>query len=497
MKKIAITGIIIGSILVLILTAWIIWPGKMTFATTGKVVDTTSPVTIVPTADIPSEAPQKNFIEITEVSPKEFSETQNIFTNIVVTFNEAMDPITVNGNTFYIRGPNNKIITGIITSDSTKKIWTFNPTDNFESNTLYYATITNGAKGISGNSLITDFFWSFTTGYNTISGGSSGESTTTTPTTTLSLTKITLTPITATIIVGDIQQLTATGLDQNDDPIAATITYNSSNETVATVNSTGYVTSLAVGTTTITAASGTITNTTEITVIGLAGPARVDLGTAENFAIISKAAISNVPTSDITGDVGISPAAGTFITGLDCPEVTGSVYGPVGEGGGSTAACINVSTAYMDTVIGDMETAFTNATARALDVTMGASIAGLTLTPGVYFTASSLGIETDVTLDCQGNENGTFIFQIGGALTMDASTNIILAGSCNANNIFWAVSGTTDIGGGVGTESTFEGTVIGGPATTEITVVTGSTIHGRLLSEKTIALDANTVTVPL
>jgi hypothetical protein len=61
------------------------------------------------------------------------------------------------------------------------------------------------------------------------------------------------------------------------------------------------------------------------------------LGAAGNYAILAKSAVSNVPTSAITGHVGLSPAAASFITGfsltLDAggtystsPQVTGNVY---------------------------------------------------------------------------------------------------------------------------------------------------------------------------
>lgn len=40
------------------------------------------------------------------------------------------------------------------------------------------------------------------------------------------------------------------------------------------------------------------------------------LGSAASFAILAGTAITNVPTSVITGDVGLSPAAGTNYAGL-------------------------------------------------------------------------------------------------------------------------------------------------------------------------------------
>ena len=48
----------------------------------------------------------------------------------------------------------------------------------------------------------------------------------------------------------------------------------------------------------------------------------VNVGAAGSFAILSKAGVSDVPSSRITGDVGTSPITGAAITGLTCAEVT-------------------------------------------------------------------------------------------------------------------------------------------------------------------------------
>ncbi|MEX2027987.1 MAG: hypothetical protein WD988_00625 [Candidatus Curtissbacteria bacterium] len=46
------------------------------------------------------------------------------------------------------------------------------------------------------------------------------------------------------------------------------------------------------------------------------------LGAAASFAVLAGSLISNVPTSVITGDVGLSPASGSSITGLTAAEVS-------------------------------------------------------------------------------------------------------------------------------------------------------------------------------
>lgn len=116
--------------------------------------------------------------------------------------------------------------------------------------------------------------------------------------------------------------------------------------------------------------------------------ASIDLGTAGTFVLLGKAGITNVPTSVITGDIGVSPIASTAITGFaltsdasnqfdTTPEVIGKVY---------AANFAAPTPAKLTMAIADMQTAFDAAAGRAPDVTeLGAgSIGSTTLTPGVY-----------------------------------------------------------------------------------------------------------------
>jgi hypothetical protein len=122
--------------------------------------------------------------------------------------------------------------------------------------------------------------------------------------------------------------------------------------------------------------------------IDASSPGLVNLGAAGTFAILAKSGISNVPTSAVTGDLGVSPAAATYITGFSLtadatnvfstsPQVTGKIDAP-------TYALPTPSN--LTTAIGDMQLAFTDAAGRAPDVTeLGAgNVGGMTLTRGVY-----------------------------------------------------------------------------------------------------------------
>src|ERR1700692_1156911 len=53
--------------------------------------------------------------------------------------------------------------------------------------------------------------------------------------------------------------------------------------------------------------------------------ARVDLGGAGHFVILSKSGITDVPASDVTGNAGTSPITGAA-DHLSCAEVTGGIY---------------------------------------------------------------------------------------------------------------------------------------------------------------------------
>ena len=215
------------------------------------------------------------------------------------------------------------------------------------------------------------------------------------------------------------------------------------------------------------------------------------LGTAGNFVILSKSGISTVPPSAITGDIGVSPAAGTYITGFSLTadftgefstslQVTGNVY----AADDALPTPTNLTTA-----IGDMELAYTDAAARAPDVIeLGAGdIGGMTLTPGVYQWSSSLLIPTDLTLS--GSDTDVWIFQIAGDLTMSSATRVVLAGGAVPKNIFWQVAGAVELG----TTSHFEGVLL---TETSVALRTGATVNGRLLAKTDVSLDGNAVTHP-
>ncbi|MBC8068933.1 MAG: DUF3494 domain-containing protein [Deltaproteobacteria bacterium] len=214
----------------------------------------------------------------------------------------------------------------------------------------------------------------------------------------------------------------------------------------------------------------------------------VDLRSAGDFAVLAKSAISSVPPSAITGDVGVSPAAATFITGFSLIADASNVFSTSSQVVGNVyAADYEPPTpSNMTTAISDMETAFTDAAGRAFDVAeLGAGdIGGMTLEPGVYRWGTGLQIPTDVTL--AGSANDVWIFQIAQGLTMASGASVVLSGGASADNVFWQVSGGVDLG----TTAHCEGVILG---QTSVALRTGASINGRLLAQTAIDLDASTV----
>ncbi|MBC7961752.1 MAG: Ig-like domain-containing protein [Steroidobacteraceae bacterium] len=91
----------------------------------------------------------------------------NVTINSVVraTFDKAMDPLTITSQTFTLKA-GATTVKGLVTYDALSRIATFRPSGNLLANTKYTATVTTGAKDISGNVLASGLVpnpWTFTT----------------------------------------------------------------------------------------------------------------------------------------------------------------------------------------------------------------------------------------------------------------------------------------------------------------------------------------------
>lgn len=217
------------------------------------------------------------------------------------------------------------------------------------------------------------------------------------------------------------------------------------------------------------------------------GLAAVNLGTADDFVILAKTGISTTGRTAIVGNIGVSPAAATYITGFDLVQdastafskstyVTGNVY--AADYGGSTPA-------KMTTAITNMETAYTDAAGRTSPDYVGlgsGNIGGMTLAPGLYKWSNSVTIPSDVTL--AGGADDVWIFQIAQGLSIDADTQVVLSGGAQAKNIFWQVAGQTTLE----PNSVFNGIILD---QTAIVLKDGARLNGKALAQSAVTMIGN------
>ncbi len=223
--------------------------------------------------------------------------------------------------------------------------------------------------------------------------------------------------------------------------------------------------------------------------VAAVGPAPVPLGASGKYVILAKSAISNVPTSAVTGNLGLSPAAASYITGFTltragtkwtAPEVTGGIFAANND---------PPTPSDLTTAVTNMQTAYTDAAGRPnATMNLGAgTLTGLTLTPGLYKWTSSVTIPTDLML--AGAPNDTWIFQVTGDLKLASAKRMILSGGARAKNIVWQVAGFVELG----TTSHSEGVML---SKTAITLQTGASINGRLMAQTAVSIAGATVTAP-
>lgn len=214
--------------------------------------------------------------------------------------------------------------------------------------------------------------------------------------------------------------------------------------------------------------------------------AEVNLRSISGFVILAGSLISNIPQSDVTGDIGLSPATRSNITGFGLTEVTGSIYAADDVAPAGVPAMLTAAT-------GDLTMAYNDAAGRTSTdiVLLAGNLGGLTLTPGLYKSSGSLEISSgDLTFDAKGDAEAVFIIQIASSLITTSGRQVILSGGAKAANIFWQVGTSATLG----TQSVFKGTIM---ADQSISLQTGAKVEGRLLARiAAVTLAGNTIVKP-
>ena len=205
-----------------------------------------------------------------------------------------------------------------------------------------------------------------------------------------------------------------------------------------------------------------------------APPGSPAMGTARSFAILGAASVTNVGSSVLTGNLGVTP--GTSITGFPPGTFSGQEH------------------------IADLAAANAKASAQAAYTAMQAKtptgissqLDGQSLTAGVYKATS--GTAGAFTLDAAGgaltltgSATDIFIFQTDSTLiTGTTGAGVMTLVGVKPANVYWVVGSSATLNSG--TASEFSGNVI---ALTSITDTIGGTTKGSLIAlNGTVALSA-------
>jgi hypothetical protein len=425
-------------------------------------------------------------------------------TMVSATFSESMAPAATMGAFTLLDGlvP----VLGVVTVVG--DTLTFVPDNPLDEDTLYSAVISIAATDVAGNALLAPFPWTFTTGDET------------------DPLVLNTNPSDMDLQVALNKTITATFDEDLDGSTvtSSTFTLNGPGPGPSTVN--GMVGYTALGrvasfnpdsdlqmntlytariTTSVEDAAGnslvqdevwsfTTGTTPAQTVMQL----QVPLGAVGPFSILAASGISDIPTSMITGDIGLSPAGAASITGFSspasCPEILDTLY-VVGPGG---PACAMQNPALLDSAKLAAIAAYGNATAvvRGTPASISGDLNGLTLYPGLYESITTIEISPGgfLYLDAQGDSTAVFIIRSAGTITTEATSKVVLTKGAKASNIYWTAGSAITLGTG----SEMSGTMI---ASTAISLLSGATLEGRIVTQgpaaTAVTLAANQITLPL
>jgi hypothetical protein len=222
-----------------------------------------------------------------------------------------------------------------------------------------------------------------------------------------------------------------------------------------------------------------ITSVALLAALVLAGTSQaatsVGLGTANSFAVLAGAGVTNTGPSVINGDLGTSPL----------PAVVGFGGAPNGTVNGS----IHQADALAGQAQADLTTAYNNASGQGPVITLATELGGQTLTPGVYNSESgTFGITGTLTLNGEGNPDAVFIFKAATTLISAPASQVLLINGAQPCHLFWQVGSSATLG----TDSGFAGNIL---ALESIQLGSGVTVLGRLLARNaSVTLINDTVT---
>lgn len=169
-----------------------------------------------------------------------------------------------------------------------------------------------------------------------------------------------------------------------------------------------------------------------------------------SFTVLGAETVTNVPTSTIVGNVGVSP--GDALPGFNWVSGTATADGQV------TGGLVHSNTALAASAQAELTTARLNLDSLGIGNTLTlADLSGLTLFPGVYTVHSgTTNLSGALTLDGQGNANAAWVFQMDSDLITSPNSVVNLIGTGDGAGVYWNVRSSATID----TNTTFLGNIL-------------------------------------
>jgi hypothetical protein len=349
----------------------------------------------------------------------------NVATNQAVsaTFSKAMNPLTLTNATFQLytgTAVSGTSLQATITYDAINFIATLTPTATLTANTYYTAVVTNGATDLAGNPLGSTPTSPYTNPWTFQTGAAA---------------------VPPPVVLGP--HVILFGAFGG----GAGIT----NEGIYTV------VNADIGTTGV---STTITGFHDDSVISSTGVPQctyTEGGVSPGTGLVGAFSA----TSPGTGVISIFTAPGTSQPTSGCPNEASGPATLAGTTAYIAQQAANEALAAYNTLQYSGNPAAGTTPSGVKGASLPGNLGGLTLAPGTWTNASTVGITGgDLTLDAGGDPNVYWVFQIGSTLTVGdtAPRSVKLINGAKAANVYWAVGSAATINYGGG--GTMVGTII-------------------------------------